>query len=334
MKNSLKKFYVFPVGDPNLNIGKNPYILNLIDAIENKNKIVVNKSNFTKFGIFSVFKYVFLTDVYIFNWLESLQSKRFGIIQSISLPILLLILKLLGKKILVVFHNKYAHDGKSFFSELNIFFSTLLSDKIITHSNEGKSYLINKLGIFINRNKVQVVFHPVYSSELFASDNFITEYDYIIWGAMSPYKGIYDFLNFVKYDEKFKLKKILICGKFSSEDFYNKVLALNLKNITIVNEFITDEKLKEFISLSKTILFVYVSDSVLSSGALTSSLNYSKPIIGPRKGAFKDLENEKIIACYNSYDEIDRIKLKFDKNSTLSYLNSNSWDKLITDFIL
>ena len=126
MKNSSKKVYVFPIGNPNLNIGKNPYIFNLIDAIDNNN-IVVNKSNYTTLGVFSIFKYIFSTDVFIFNWLESLQNKRFGIIQSISLPILLLILKLLGKKILVVFHNKYAHDGKSFFSEFNIFFIHVLN---------------------------------------------------------------------------------------------------------------------------------------------------------------------------------------------------------------
>ena len=74
MINSSIKYCVYPIGIPNLNIGKNPYIDNLVSAIDNSGKIVINKGEFTTFGIFTLIKYVFVADAFIFNWLESLQE--------------------------------------------------------------------------------------------------------------------------------------------------------------------------------------------------------------------------------------------------------------------
>ena len=58
MKNSSKRVYVFPIGNPNLNIGKNPYIFNLIDAIDNNSfswnsgvQFWFNRSEVTRLGV-------------------------------------------------------------------------------------------------------------------------------------------------------------------------------------------------------------------------------------------------------------------------------------------
>ena len=46
------KYCVYPIANPDLNIGKNPYVNNLISATNNYGKEVVNKNEFTSFGIF------------------------------------------------------------------------------------------------------------------------------------------------------------------------------------------------------------------------------------------------------------------------------------------
>lgn len=334
MKSSVN-YCIYPIGNPDLNIGKNPYIDNLISAIDESSKKVINKSDFTKLGIFTLLKYVFVADAFIFNWLESLQEKRFGKLQSVFLPFLMLLLRLLGKKIIVIFHNKHAHNGNGFFSKLNVFFSVLLSSKIVTHAKAGKTYLIDKYGKLINSNKVEFIYHPVYSSELISFEKKEVKYDYIIWGAISPYKGIYEFLEFVKNNPDLKNKRILICGKVSSKDFYNKLLAFELENVKIIDAFITEEKLRDYIAISRVILFVYSSESVLSSGALTKSLNYNKPIIGPRKGAFKDLEDHQLLNCFDTYDDIfvGRYKNITDEDKRIDYLNKHTWKRTIDHFI-
>lgn len=333
IRSSSSNYCIYPIGNADLNFGKNPYIDNLKNTMDQSGKTVINKSDFTLFGIFTLLKYLFVADVFIFNWLESLQEKRFGKLQSVFLPFLMILLRLFGKKIIVIFHNKYAHNGDGFFSRLNIFSSIVLSSKVLTHAREGKAFLIQKFGRLINKTKVNFIYHPVYSSEILKLDEKDIEYDYIIWGMISPYKGIYEFLNFIKNNKKFQKKRILICGKVSSKDFHNKLLEFNLENVKIIDAFITEKRLKEYISLSGAVLFVYASDSVLSSGSLTKSLNYGKPIIGPLKGSFKDLYEEGLISCFSSYDEIFLNGFFYDKNKNKNFLNVNTWVKLIDQFI-
>ena len=190
---------------------------------------------------------------------------------------------------------------------------------------------INK--IFISHNKLKFIYHPVYSSNIISYEKKVKIYDYIIWGAISPYKGIYKFLEFVKKNPEYRSKRILICGKVSSKDFYNKLIALNLENIKIIDAFITEKKLEECISISEVILFVYQGTSILSSGALIKSLNYNKPIIGPRIGAFRDLEELQILNCFNKYGDINNSSRLYKKDRVKKYMSRNNWDSLISSML-
>ena len=323
------KYCVYPIANPDLNIGKNPYVNNLISATNNYGKEVVNKNEFTSFGIFSLTKYLFSSDAFIFNWLESLQNKRYGTLQSCFLPFLLLLLRLLGKKIIVIFHNKFSHNNNSFLSKINVFFSVILASKVVTHAKEGKFYLINKFGRLIKNSKVIFVYHPVYSSEIVSCKNNEQKYDFIIWGAITPYKGVYEFLEFLKNNPQYNNKRILICGKISSNELFNKLLEFNLDNVKIIDAFINDEKLKKYISISRKILFVYSCESVLSSGSLIKSLNYNKPIIGPSKGAFKDLEELEIVTCFNAFKDIFNNSSSYRKEEIKNFISINNWNSLI-----
>ena len=83
--------------------------------------------------------------------------------------------------------------------------------------------------------------------------------------------------------------------------------------------------MKLFISNSRSILFTYSSDSILSSGALIYSLNFLKQIIGPNVGFFHELKE--IVRCYNNFEEISNIPINegVDEFKIKSYINKNQW---------
>jgi beta-1,4-mannosyltransferase len=329
-----KKYCIYPISDPLKNHGQNSYIDDLINAIEKKNNTVVNKNEYTKLGVVSLFKFIFKADIFIFNWLEGVPFKRFGNLQSVCLPFLFVLLKFLNKKNVYILHNKYSHAGNTFFSRFNVFISVFFSSKIITHSSEGLEFIKLKFPYLLNKSKINFVNHPVYSVNILTDSNTKDSYyDYLIWGSISPYKGVYEFLTYINKNKRFEGKKILLCGKASSLQFYNKLKGLNLLNVEIINNYVNEEKLQTYIENSKAILFVYNSESVLSSGALIKSLNYGKPIIGPFKGSFKDLYKQGLISCFSSYDEIFLNESFYDLEKNKNFLAENTWDKLIDNFL-
>ena len=62
---------------------------------------------------------------------------------------------------------------------------------------------------------------------------------------------------------------------------------------------------------------------MLSSAALIYSLNFAKPIIGPRVGNFADMND--IVACYDDFSEIPSLKLT-DGKAALDFIRENTWE--------
>lgn len=94
-------------------------------------------------SIFRSFPLFLKTDLVIFNWFETLKTRRFRfqkIIRFFIKRMLLILLKITGKKIVFVFHNKIGHEEKN--SILSKFFMRCLckkADKIIILSHASKS---------------------------------------------------------------------------------------------------------------------------------------------------------------------------------------------------
>jgi hypothetical protein len=93
--------------------------------------------------------------------------------------------------------------------------------------------------------------------------------------------------------------------------------------VEFINDFICDEKLREYICASRYILFTYHASSILSSGALVYSLNFCKPIIAPNVGAFKDITD--VVNCYNSFCDIPQMNVVFNHSALHSYIEKNTW---------
>tara|TARA_S200000501_G_C20862450_1_gene760480 strand:+ start:1289 stop:2287 length:999 start_codon:yes stop_codon:yes gene_type:complete len=327
----MNNFYIYPIGDPKNNDSKNPYITDMVSNISNSN-IVVNKNSINYFGILQAYKYFFTTKYFIFNWTENISNRKYGLLQTILFIFLLILIRIFRKKFIWILHNKHPHSGSTFFSEINMYFSLLYSDKIFTHAKDGIDFIKNKYGskfVF----KVNYIPHPSNRRTLLKKDNKKIKFDLIIWGKIDKYKGIVEFLKFIKSKKEFKNIKILICGKCSDSKYARSINSFCSEQITFLNEFISSKKLFILIQQSRYILFTYLSDSVLSSGSLINSMYYNAEIIAPNFGSFKDLSDINIIHSYISYKDIIEILNKnLKKNSKkliVDYINKNHWSNFI-----
>jgi len=330
----MKKVFVYPVGDPTKSNARNPYIFDMLQSISKK-YILVNKPNsFTNFGILNALLNFRKTNTYILNWTENIPDRRFGFFQVIFFFILNLLIKIRNKEFVWILHNKKNHNKNGLLNRMSMYFSSIFSTKIITHSSEGITFLKEKYGSNI-AIKAKYIPHPTNTEEFEKIERLqqkITqEYDFIIWGAINKYKGIFEFIKYVSENPNWQNKKILICGKCSNSDYLKSLYSFKNKNITIIEGYIENNDLTKYISKSSAILFVYHKSSVLSSGALIKSLYYKKPIIGPNTGAFKDLKKEELVMTYDTFDEILTTGKEFKTNSDKieAFIQKNQWDNSI-----
>lgn len=325
------RIFLTPMLDDSKSPTRNPYINDLIKSLEDNGHVIINKNKFSRIGLFDILFYLNKSDAIYFNWIEDLISTRFGLLQTLSVYFYCVIFKLMGKKIIWTLHNKISHSKKDlFFKIINTYFLLNYSDIVITHSKDGvdfsKHFLKNK-----NKN-VEFIHHPIYNNLDKNDSTQEKNYDILIWGAIAPYKGVDKFLNYLEENNLLNKYKICILGKIKDEKLKNDILKFNSNNIEIINEFVDDKKLEEYILISKIILFTYTPTNTFASGSLMMSLSYGSNIIGPDVGSFKDLSSEKLIKTFTTFDDlIAKIELvQSEQNTNLDLLNRfidmNSWD--------
>jgi beta-1,4-mannosyltransferase len=311
-------------------VSYNPYIDDTIASLE-KYYRVINNENPSDKGIFDLLKYIFKIDYLFLNWIENLPERKAGRIQTRFFLAILPILKLLGVKIVWTMHNKLSHSEDHLFLKKLIFKGLLNNaDIILTHSSEGVAYGENiKKGC---GPRIHYFPHPVKDRR--NKINTDKQFDILIWGTLSPYKGILEFLRLLFEKNYLNKYKILIIGKSTSQNYFNLLLQYSNDNINIKDDFIDDAVLKELISQSDIVLFTYAKSSILSSGALMDSIGFGGNVVGPDVGAFADLAKEGIINTYRESDDmfmiIDAVIAKKDNfgNSSIDqFLQANSWNK-------
>jgi len=228
-------------------------------------------------------------------------------------------------------HNKHSHSVNHIALKKTIFNKLLKkADYILTHSSEGISY--GDSIIPGSQSRIKYLPHPVKDRR----DKIVTEkkWDILIWGTLSPYKGIVEFLKLLNEQNVQHNYKILIIGKSVSKDYYSSLLSHSNENMVVKDEFIDNTSLKVLINQSKIVLFTYATSSILSSGALMDSIGFGANVIGPDVGAFSDLAKEGIIRIYKNQDEIIPLinsqlngRNSYSQETITSFLYENSWDK-------
>jgi len=321
------RIYLYPLTKRNNTGIINPYINLLAEGLSKKFEIVNFKSPSDR-GLLDILNYIKRTDIVFFNWIEDLPDKHLGILQTFFFFLLFPYLKLSGKKVIWTLHNKRSHTNKKIFLK-RIIFNILLakSDLILTHAKEGLKNI---------PSKTPAVFfpHPVKKDKIIKCYP-KRDYDILIWGTISKYKGIDGFIRFIAKSNQIRKYKILIAGKITDAKLENFLcnMAKKYPDLNIINNFIEDEDLHEMIKSTKSVIFTYHSNSVLSSGALMDTIPYETKIIGPCTGAFRDMKDEGVLECFTDYKDL---LLKIDKvinspkntnslNELDNFLKNNTW---------
>ncbi|MEZ5194856.1 MAG: glycosyltransferase [Bacteroidales bacterium] len=323
--------YIYPNSSRGANTGLyNPYIDDLVDSLSLYFKFV-NNGKPSNTGIFDILNYISNLDFVFFNWIEKLPENKAGKIQTFFLFMLIPILKLFSIKIIWTMHNKLSHSKDELFLKKLIFRKMLKNaDYIITHSSEGIEF--GEQLVTGSKIKIHYFPHPVKDRRSKEKPKMV--HDILIWGTISPYKGIDKFLEFLFENELDKKYKIKIAGKSTSEKYFASISKFQNENIDIENCFIEDDLLRNLIAQSKLVLFTYAKSSILSSGALMDSLGYGAEIIGPDVGAFHDLDKEGILNTFSNYEElIKKVDMQLDRGFSLpnqsnldNFLIENTWD--------
>lgn len=318
--------FLYPKVDYQANESPNPYIHDFELAIRQHNTI--SNKGLLKTGVFELFSHLTRSDIYIFHWIENLKNKRFGKIQVLFFVAFLHLSKVLGKKKVFVLHNKYAHDTKkNFWTDLTFHLMMKHGDLILTHSKEGIAF--GKQYFPQYAHKIKYFVHPI-KSPLQPTARTSKQYDLLIWGSIYPYKGILEFLQFIK--KQSPNYKILILGRCFDTAYKKKLEACLTDQIHFEDKFLSIEELAKLAGQTKFILFTYHAKSVLSSGSLMDSIRMGATVLGPECGAFKDLKAYPFIQTYEHFEDIlEKIKSydqleKGTAEELTAFCKQNNWE--------
>ena len=306
----------------------NPYIRDFVAALEQENvSKVVNPPH--KNPLFSLLPPKRWGDVFIFNWFESIPDFKYGPLQSVVAVCFVILLKLCGRKIVWVLHNKKPHAGGH--ARLKKFLTRFIaqkSDLILTHATEGVKMI--EAHYPYAAGKIHFLHHPTKNRLPESLPAEIPEYDILIWGNISPYKGVLEYLSYLKNNPQDL--KVCIIGKCSPNSLANEIRQIAPPNVTFICESPSFEELAHYIRKSAFVLAPYCPDSVLSSGILMDSLSFGSKIIGPEVGSFKDYAREKRLNVYTFHDYEDIEKTVACYKTTpisfedyRSFLDENNW---------
>lgn len=317
-----KSLFLYPVDSESIKEENNNYIRQLISYLGKEFKII---NGTTEVGVLDALLKFRKTNVYYFNWIENVPSRRFGLLQVATLVFLLIGCKIANKKVVWFVHNNISHNAQHLRTKKFVVkVMATFADLILSHSNQ--------ITLNIPRRKLHIFHHPIEEYQPVSLTQ-PPSYDFIVWGSVHPYKGVLEFVKHVSNNQFFNTKKILIAGKFSSDAYYLQTEAVRPDNVTIINRFIADEELKDFLSVSNYVLFTYSSPSVLSSAALCKSLSFGKEVIAPNIGSFKELGEKDLVYTYNSFEGIEELlksleekkRKKINTGIMADYIQNTSW---------
>ena len=318
-----KALFIFPITNETYKQGANTYIRNLITHLS-KEYMIVNKK--TTIGLLDLLLKINKCDIIYFNWIEDVPDRRFGLLQIPVLLLVLFIARMKNIKIVWFIHNNVSHTKtRLFFKKLIVGLMKRHATLIFSHSNEVK--------LDIPRHKIHVFHHPIEDNDPVDIGE-AYEYDLLIWGTISPYKGISEFLDFVAATPSFNEYKILIAGKFVTDQYYEEIKNKKATNVKIINKALPEEELKYFFTVSRYVLFTYNSTSVLSSAALCKTLSFEKEVIAPYTGSFKELGNMKLLYNYDSFASLEALLKglrngnvkRVDHAALANYIQTTSWN--------
>lgn len=200
----------------------------------------------------------------------------------------------------------------------------------IVHSEFHKTQLANILGCV---DKIAVVEYPAPEPMIQPIPSFELRRKLLIFGAMREDKGIYDFLKEIRlYRDDFIKSKIdiFLVGKVSDYRIFDMS---DLENVHIVNEFISEEKLLEYVNNSGFFLVPYYDKYTGGAGPLKDATSYGRPVICSNIELFREIRhkyNFSIIYCsiqdlINKIDSMNNAEYQELVKNAIDFSHNNNW---------
>ncbi len=232
-------------------------------------------------------------DAFLFNWYEALPERNY-------LPIFLkkllrlVYLKLLGKDLYWVLHNRKPHNAHKF---------SVILMKILFHLTKRTVILCDEsvtalrdLGIAEDavNNKIFKIPHPNYIGsypeyvEVGESTRSVIRFLFV--GLIRPYKNIELLIEaFSRLDTEVPVE-LLIAGSVSSDSYSSKIMSLVEKDTRIKTDFrfIPDDELSTLLQQHDILVLPYNKQSSLNSGTILLAFSYSRTVVSPLIGTLKE----------------------------------------------
>lgn len=296
--------YVYPWSATPAEGRHNPYLRHFMTALASHCH-VVNREQPTSYGLLGIVPWLWRLDTLVLHWVENIPDKRAGRVQAALLHVLLRAKSHLGLRMVFVLHNRMSHVGvRSQRKQRLVRAVCEHADLVLTHARDGVAVALEN-GV-VDGDRIRYLPLPVASPRAFVSgDEPFDErpWDILVWGTMTPYKGLADFVKTLNEQGLQQRYRILAAGPFLDTAAYEALLK-EAPYITFVNRFVTDDELRAFIAASRFILFPYRRESVLSSSALMDSLLSDAFVVGPSAGAFQDCADLGLITTFDRMSDI------------------------------
>ena len=204
---------------------------------------------------------------------------------------------------------------------------------IVTHAREGVEVVRKFYPSALH--KVHFIDHPTKNRLALLPERMTKNYDLLIWGHIARYKGVFEFVDFLRKNPQTALR-VCIVGTCSPPALFEELKAACPPNVTAIHESPSFEQLATYIAQARFVLVPYHTASVLSSGILMDSLSYGAQIIGPRAGSFDDYAVESALHVYtfDSFDDIPALVTahhddSIDYETYARFLNEHNWPHFV-----
>jgi len=319
----MKNVYIYPETDSGKRL--NPYLDDLEAAIKTQYNRVSSPSLLK--GMQALLFAIPQTDVFLLNWIEDIPKRRFGLLQVPFVFLFVILCKVKGAKVVWTLHNKLSHKPSFWTVQISRFLYKH-ADVLLTHAQEAFAWYELRFGHTTAQTHYRM--HPTKAYPAIAHQE--KTFDILIWGSVTAYKGVDDFLEFLKANALLTKYRIKVVGNFSSVPLHQKVMQYQSANIHIENRSISFDELNMLVAQSKIVLFTYRQNSVLSSGALMDSISMNGSVLGPNIGAFKDLNEMGMVRTYHDFQHLrglldDILHNDWDNNIDSSrFIHENLWE--------
>lgn len=249
-------------------------------------------------------------DVLHFQWVQYFYNSNNAFsstLWAIFFFFKLIIARILGYRIVWTVHNIMPHERSPGFGDVIARYGlVILANDIVFHCRTAARLLKEAFG---TRGKLHVIPHghyigwypdPPSKSEARAHFNIPdSEYVYLYFGVIRPYKGLEKLIHTFK---KLSFGRLIIAGKPHNLQIESLIRQLSEKDprISLHLSFIPDTLVTSFFECADSVVLPF--SDVLTSGSAILALSLGRPVIAPALGCLPELIS-------------DRFGLNFDADS-------------------